>query len=269
MTPLSVEQQDQRIRVLYPQFRLVFDNGWIGIWEGPLTPISQTYRIRIRYISRRYFDEFRVLNPYETVTVIDPSVAPDPRGTGEATPHVYSRGYPARFPRLCIHDPEQDEWSPDEHIAEKIIPFTIKWLLFYEDWLLDGVWRGGGRHPEAPVVPCVSRIVADPESRARRDQFRRAEFHRLGQKTGVFASCLSMAVASAAFFPRRSWRDLSAATPLDVRLHVTSILSPEHPRVESSRWASAPASPPASSLTSISGAEEKFFLHSPTLPWAV
>jgi hypothetical protein len=92
---LTIQEQDKRIQLLYPNFRLVLDSGWIGIWEGPLTPICKTYRIRIRYITRRYFEEFRILNPYETVTVLDPLVAPDPRGTGERTPHVHSLGYPA------------------------------------------------------------------------------------------------------------------------------------------------------------------------------
>jgi hypothetical protein len=46
---LSVEAQDSRIKALYPDFRSVAVTGWIGIWEGELRPITQTYRIGILY----------------------------------------------------------------------------------------------------------------------------------------------------------------------------------------------------------------------------
>ena len=45
--PLSIAKQDRRIRQLYPAFRLVLDCGFMGVWEGPLTPINKTYRVRI------------------------------------------------------------------------------------------------------------------------------------------------------------------------------------------------------------------------------
>ena len=49
----------------------------------------------------------------------------------------------------------------------------------------------------------------DQESRARRAQFRSAEFHKLGRRIGVFASSLLMEAASAGSFPPLSWLDLS------------------------------------------------------------
>ncbi len=59
---------------------------------------------------------------YITVTVLDPLVGPDPRGTGEHPPHVYRFGHPPEFPALCLFDPRDDEWGPDQLIADTIVP---------------------------------------------------------------------------------------------------------------------------------------------------
>ena len=112
-------------------------------------------------------------NPYVSVFVIDPPIGPDPRGMGEPPQHVFRLGHSATFPRLCIHDPIEDEWWPDEYIVDRIIPWTIKWLFFHEEWVATGEWKGGGRHPEAPE-PCLKDEDLDPESRARRERFRNA-----------------------------------------------------------------------------------------------
>src|SRR5271169_2840581 len=103
MRPLSVVEQDQKLRAECPQFRLVVHGGWIAVWEGRLRPICQTYRVRIVYFAKRYFEGWDLTCPYLSVFVIDPPIGPDPRGTGEPPQHVYRLGYPADMPRLCIH----------------------------------------------------------------------------------------------------------------------------------------------------------------------
>jgi hypothetical protein len=272
MPPLSVEDQDRNLRALCPQFRLVAHAGWIGIWEGTLRPICQTYRIRIVYFSRRFFDGWSLTNPYISVFVIDPPIGPDPRSTGEPPQHVYRLGCPPAFPRLCIYDPVEDDWWPSEYIVDRIIPWTIKWLFFHEEWVATGVWKGGGGHPELPA-PCLrdeelNPEHCDPEDRARRERFRNAEFHRLGRKIGVFASSLLMEAASAGSFPPPSWQDLSGVTPADIQSHLASILLQVPQQAASSPWAWAPAMPPANSSTSMSPEDARFFLHSLALPSA-
>jgi hypothetical protein len=264
MRPLSIEEQDQRLRTECPQFSLVAHAGWMGVWEGMLRPICQTYRIRIVYFSRRAFDGWFLQNQYVSVFVIDPPIGPDPRGTGEPPQHVFRLGYAPAFPRLCIHDPIEDEWWPDEYIVDRIIPWTIKWLFFHEEWVATGEWKGGGRHPEAPE-PCLKDEDLDSESRARRERFRNVEFHRLGRKIGVFASCLLMEAASAGSFPPRSWRDLSGITPAEVQPQITSILLQVPRQVASSPWDWAPAIQQANSSTSTSIEDAKSFRHFPTM----
>jgi hypothetical protein len=127
---------------------MTFDGKWFATWEGTLAPIAQRHRIWIRYIPDRYLDEVTLAHPYVTVKVLDPLIAPDPRGTGERTPHVYRYRQPIHSPALCAWDPTDEPFSPTVYIADHVIPAVVRWLVFYEDWLDTGIWRGGGKHPD-------------------------------------------------------------------------------------------------------------------------
>jgi len=222
------------MRRLFPAFKLMFDAGWYAYWEGPLTPICQTYQVRVCLIRRKFWDGYFLTNPYECVTVRSPPIGPDPRNTGEPPQHVYRLGYPDAFPRLCIHDPAQDEWTPEMSIADVLIPMVIKWLVFHEDWLDTGVWRGGGRHPEPqPMeVPWRKQINLDQGTRAQRERSLSAAFHKYGRKIGVFGSYPWMVAESAAFFPQPSWLNLNDATAETGILPISSTSSLELPQAE-------------------------------------
>lgn len=177
----------------------------MGVWEGSLKPISQTYRVRIRYFPYRYWTNITIAHPYVTVKVIDPLVAPDPRGTGERTPHIYSHGYPPELPAICAWDPVRDRWGPDEYIVDKIIPWTIKWLLFYEDWLDTGIWQGRGRHPEIPQpansdLKEFSPAICPPQL-----------FHSFGGRVGLLSSQLALSAAALGQYSCCSWPPLYSA----------------------------------------------------------
>ncbi|RVP99709.1 hypothetical protein CN070_17020 [Sinorhizobium meliloti] len=124
------------------------DVGLYATWEGTLTPISQPYRIWIRYVPERFLDTVTLQHSYVTVKVLDPLIAPDVRGTGEKTPHVYRYRQPASRPALCAWDPADEPFSPALFIADETVPAIIRWLVFFEDWLDTGTWRGGGKHPD-------------------------------------------------------------------------------------------------------------------------
>jgi hypothetical protein len=226
MTPLSVREQDRLISADFPSFRLCLDADWIGIWEGTLCPIAQSYRVRIVYFTRRQFPAWELSNPYVSVTVLDPPVGPDPRGTGECVPHIYGLGCDPTFPRLCLYDPIACEYRPDMPIAGFIIPWAIDWLFFFEEWVRTGVWRGGGRHPEVRSEPCLTQATSDSESLARQERFLNAAFHSLGRRIGHFGSYLWMEAAYAAssrpaFWPNSN-NGISEGDPLPDAL----ILSP-------------------------------------------
>ena len=193
MLPLSVIEQDRRIRRDFPGFHLQFDGVFIGAWEGEVRPIGRTYRLAILYYPRRYFFETCVIGaPYVAVRVLSPEIGFNPRGTGEPPPHIYGDDDGEGF-TLCLFDPREADWTPDQFIAETIIPWACEWLFYFEGWQLSGEWAGGGNHPtRSNKCPTSS-----PSSRAPRDRSLRAAFNRIGRLTGTFASSRSMEVASA------------------------------------------------------------------------
>jgi hypothetical protein len=179
--------------------------------------------MRIVYLARRDFGDWYLAHPYISIFVLDPPIGADPRGTGEPAQHIYRLGHHPDFPALCVYDPVEDGWLPSEPIVQRIIPWTIKWLFFHEEWLLSDEWKGGGRHPEM-APPCLTEGDSESGRPALRARFLNDEFHRLGRRIGTFASCRLMEAASAGSFPPWSWRSLSGVTPADVQSELTSIL---------------------------------------------
>lgn len=144
MIALSVGEQGRRIRAVFPDFKLTLEASWMGGgWEGPLTPIMRRYRIRVTYFRRRFFDTWTLANDYASVQVVDPVIGLDPRKTGEWPPHIYFNRAAPQYPRLCLYDPRERLWIPEEYIAETIVPWASDWLFFFEGWLATGEWEGG------------------------------------------------------------------------------------------------------------------------------
>ena len=199
MIGLSVREQDRAIGAVFPGFRLTLNAGWMGVWQGALTPIMRRYGIRVTYFRRRFFETWTLRSAYVAIQVVDPPIGLDPRGTGQSPPHIYYNSADPQNPWLCLYDPKERVWSPGERIAETIIPWTSDWLFFFEGWLATGKWEGGGRHPERKPCPRIDR--SHPEKRDRLDRSVADGFHRYGRRAGVFASLPSMAAAFEGCFP--------------------------------------------------------------------
>jgi hypothetical protein len=113
-----------RMRFKFPAF--VVHQRKDGVtWRGPLQPQDggTIYIVSIRWQE----------GGTPEVWVDSPTLA-----TG--TPHLYPQG------RLCLYYPDDRTWHRGRLIADTIVPLTAEWLLFYEFWLLTGMWYG----PEAP-----------------------------------------------------------------------------------------------------------------------
>lgn len=240
MTWLSVGEQDAAIRRDFPDFKLKANAGWIGVWEGTVRPAGKVYEVRIVYFSRRFFDEWTLENPYVSVYVVDPPVGAEEK---RLLPHIYWNERNPAWPTLCLYDPKEIIWTPELSIAATIIPWTSEWLLFFEYWQITGEFLGPGRHPDRTPTACQTTSPADlsPETHARRERFRNAEFHRIGRKTGVFGSYLLMAAALKAFSLSPSLPNLSDATSADDRSLRASTSSPARQPGESSHLVSVPA----------------------------
>jgi hypothetical protein len=227
MTYLSVDEQDAAIRRDFPDFELKAKADWIGVWEGPVKPAGKTYRIRIVYFRKTIFDGWTLANPYVTVHVVDPPIGAEAVKEEHLLPHIYWNDRNPEWPSLCLWDPKEMFWTPEQMIATTILPWTAEWLLFFEYWQITGEFRGPGRHPDRRRKSCPKPPEdLDPEIRVRRERFRNAEFHRLGRKTGVFGSYRWMAAASKDYSPPPSWPSSSGATSADAPSPPASISSP-------------------------------------------
>jgi hypothetical protein len=226
MTYLSVDEQDAAIKRVFPDFELTAKADWIGVWEGAVKPASKIYRIRIVYFRQTYFDGWMLKNSYVTVHVIDPPVGAEALRDAKFLPHIYWNERNPAWPALCLWDPKEMFWTPEQTIASTIIPWTSEWLLFFEYWQISGEFLGPGRHPPRRRKPCLKSIEnSDPATRARKEQFRNAEFHRIGQKTGVFGSYLSMEAALRDYSLQLCSPNSNGDISPELRSPVTSILS--------------------------------------------
>lgn len=66
---------------------------------------------------------------------------------GRKLPHVYP--FEGKGVSLCLWRPKNREWDPSMRLSETFVPWALRWLLYFEDWLKSDEWAGGGEHPDA------------------------------------------------------------------------------------------------------------------------
>ncbi|MRR06724.1 MAG: hypothetical protein EG828_07240 [Deltaproteobacteria bacterium] len=91
------------------------------------TVFSREYLIQIAYRQYQRPNVF-VLKP-DLVALAD----------NRKLPHVYQQSPPD----LCLYLPNTGEWSPEKLISKTILPWSILWLYFFENWLATDQWDGG------------------------------------------------------------------------------------------------------------------------------
>ncbi len=100
------------------------------------TPVSRVYEILIKY----------KLNCSPKVFVISPDLN---SLTNKEIPHIY----PTKDSKykdgtcLCLYQPKYGEWLPNKLLTKTIVPWVDLWLFYFEEWLIKGIWKGGGEHP--------------------------------------------------------------------------------------------------------------------------
>jgi hypothetical protein len=123
------------IRKAFPD-TLVLSKGWnnfeIELNLQP-SPLSETYRIKLVY------DKNLIIKVYVIGKTL--KIAPN----RNKLPHVYS----SKEQQLCLYSPSKKEWKSTKYIVNSIIPWASEWLFYYELWLPNGEWYGGG-HNEYP-----------------------------------------------------------------------------------------------------------------------
>jgi hypothetical protein len=138
MQPLSLRTQKLLLGQGFSDGECTLRRGGL-VWEGRLQPtaVSNSYTVRITHAVGRLPEIFLL--------------APDAQAMADAViparkiPHVYSYEHPIR---LCVYHPKKREWKYTMPLATTVIPWTIMWLSFFEDWVWTDIWSGGGEHPE-------------------------------------------------------------------------------------------------------------------------
>ena len=95
------------------------------------TAFSRRYRVRIEYRQ----------GAVPSVFVEEPDLV-DLAG-GRRLPHVYTQ----KPPRLCLYLPGEGQWTSAMRLDQTVVPWSILWLFYFEEWLVSNEWKGGGVHP--------------------------------------------------------------------------------------------------------------------------
>lgn len=142
----DISEQIEAMRAIWPTFELVRKVDRAAEWRGPVRPLLQQYQISVIFRVPLLIEKLdaRLLQP--RVSVLSPRLRPRPGDPEGRLPHVYYG--PSGEVTMCLLDPDADDWSPADLIAETIVPWAIEWLAAYEGWRATGQWTASGRHVE-------------------------------------------------------------------------------------------------------------------------
>lgn len=144
---ISIEAQIAAMTERWPDFEVVERSDRFAAWQGRIQPVQQYYTVRIAYRVPLAIEAFTLLSIQPRAQVLDPVLERHPDYEDGPIPHVYVNRDEPRLPYLCLFDPYAREWTPGDLLAETTLPWTARYLFFYEGWLATRKWRGGGRHP--------------------------------------------------------------------------------------------------------------------------
>lgn len=132
---LSLAQQERLIRMRYPKAKTSYHwlQGEKVLWTDltlQAAPVYDRYRVMIGYM---------LDGPQPAVYVVAPKPVKDAHGI--RTPHLNRDG------TLCLYDPTKEQWADSDALAYTTIPWTLRWLFHYENWLSSSVWLGDTNPP--------------------------------------------------------------------------------------------------------------------------
>ena len=165
-----LRSEDRRIRKMFPEFRLVVLLPGQAIWEGPLQPFAQPYRVRLIWRLSVSGPQIRWSYASPKVLVLEPTLVRRESEPMIRIPHLYREPAPQIPAHLCLYWPDGREFNDAMYLAESVLPWAAEWLGYYELWHATGKWFG----PEAPHSSNpVEQPPSSPEGRARAPAFLR------------------------------------------------------------------------------------------------
>ncbi|WP_245302084.1 hypothetical protein [Bradyrhizobium sp. LTSP885] len=144
---MTIEAQIADMASLWPGFRLTNRDGPTASWQGPVRPLLQTFAVDITYRAPLIIEQLNVRDLQPRVRVLSPPLRRRPGDPLGSLPHVYYTQ--DGDVRLCMLDPDADDWSPFDSLAHTTVPWIIEWLAAYEGWRATRRWTASGRHVEA------------------------------------------------------------------------------------------------------------------------
>lgn len=128
----SANSQLEKIKKDFPSLQVVKHKGnsFEIILKIQPTIWSKIYDVKI------------VFEKYEGVEVFVINEVLKVAESRSKLPHVYSHS----MQRLCLYSVSKQEWNREKLIVSTIIPWTSDWLFYYELWLPNGKWYGGGHN---------------------------------------------------------------------------------------------------------------------------
>lgn len=132
---LLSSEQLKKIKADFPNVR-IDRNAWNGfqiVLEIQPTAICKKYHLMLIYEQNSRIQVF----------VIDTKLKI--AANRSKLPHVYN----SKKQQICLFSPSKKEWNGFNYIVDTIIPWASEWLYYYELWLPEGKWYGGG-HNEYP-----------------------------------------------------------------------------------------------------------------------
>ncbi len=137
---IGIREQYLALKQFCPGAVVITDNDKTVRWEGTLqpTPFSREYRVVIKY----------TLSHPPVCVVKEPDLLA--LAGGREIPHIYQNQTGIKGTQLCLYLPvvkqknKVSEWQPTMFVANTILPWASMWLLYFEFWLSNGKWDGGG-----------------------------------------------------------------------------------------------------------------------------
>lgn len=123
-TDVNLALQALCLRREFPQGHLRLTPGRL-IWEGEVRPLPACDAYTLQLTAEP------ALRP--TVRVLAPDLVPDDDGL---LPHVYDDG------SLCVST--FGDFRPGMLFVDTVLPWSLEWLVHYEQWRAGGVWFGDG-----------------------------------------------------------------------------------------------------------------------------
>lgn len=144
---ITIENQIAAMAERWPSFKVIERADRYAVWQGRLRPLQRYYTVRIGYRVPLAIEAFSLLQVQPRVQILDPVLERHSDYEEGPIPHVYVNRDEPRLPYLCLFDAYNREWTPSDLLAETTVPWSSRYLFFYEGWLATKTWRGGGRHP--------------------------------------------------------------------------------------------------------------------------